>query len=415
VNGRTLQRLFVIWLGWAVLLLGFQVWAPSRIQPARPDRALAWTAAETATADKPGQPYLKRQPLKAQAAWDSEYYLSIALGGYDDPAMRALGPNSELGAPQLGLLRDHTGWTSVNYAFFPAYPFAMRLLSWPLRLAGAEPVFAASLAGVAISLAGTLAAILALHDLAGGREHGDRAAVYLLLWPAAAFLAQVYTEGLFLGLSFWSLALARRGRWAWASALAVVATLTRATGALLVLPLAWSWIAAGGFDRLRRRQARAVADAALIAAPAIAYLGWRLLFGARFNFVEEHFFGRGLLWLGPSVEDWKGALTAFAAGPAIGRAYYLIEFLGLGAGILTAVLLLEDAPALALYGLAIIALAMTSGAAQGMHRYVLSSPALFLVPARWGANPAFDRLWSLAGALGLAVLAIAFSVGFWAG
>ena len=62
-----------------------------------------------------------------------------------------------------------------------------------------------------------------------------------------------------------------------------------------------------------------------------------------------------------------------------------------------------------------MALAMTSGAALGMQRFVLAVPALFLVAARFGRAIAFDRLWSLAGAIGLAVFTIAFSAGFWAG
>jgi hypothetical protein len=78
------------------------------------------------------------------------------------------------------------------------------------------------------------------------------------------------------------------------------------------------------------------------------------------------------------------------------------------------VLLLRDRP-LALYGLAILAVAATSGAELGFPRYVLAVPALFLVPARWGGSPVFDRLWSLACTLGLAVWTLAFAAGFWDG
>jgi hypothetical protein len=70
---------------------------------------------------------------------------------------------------------------------------------------------------------------------------------------------------------------------------------------------------------------------------------------------------------------------------------------------------------LALYGLAVLALALTSGAVLGFPRYVLAVPALFLIPARWGRSAVFDRVWSLANILLLAVFALAFSQGFWAG
>ena len=62
-----------------------------------------------------------------------------------------------------------------------------------------------------------------------------------------------------------------------------------------------------------------------------------------------------------------------------------------------------------------VVVALTSGSAQGMQRYVLSVPALFLVPARWGRSVVFDRLWSLGNILIMAVFAIAFSFDFWAG
>jgi hypothetical protein len=58
--------------------------------------------------------------------------------------------------------------------------------------------------------------MIAIADLAeGGLAEGEgrRAAFYLLIWPGSVFLAQVYSEGLFLGLSFGALALMRRRSW----------------------------------------------------------------------------------------------------------------------------------------------------------------------------------------------------------
>jgi hypothetical protein len=60
-----------------------------------------------------------------------------------------------------------------------------------------------------------------------------------------------------------------------------------------------------------------------------------------------------------------------------------------------------------------IIFALTSGAAQGMVRYVLVTPPLFWVLARWGRQPAFDRLWSLASILLLALEAMLFTFDFW--
>lgn len=64
-------------------------------------------------------------------------------------------------------------------------------------------------------------------------------------FPSGFFLAQVYTEGLFVGLAFSSLALLRKERFGWAALLAVLATFTRAAGVLLVVPLLLSWLRKG--------------------------------------------------------------------------------------------------------------------------------------------------------------------------
>lgn len=413
--------LVLLWLGWAVLMLGYQAVAPGRFTPEHPDRSTPWTADETQVDSHKGRPDVLDPILNTHVAWDSEFYISIALRGYDDPRMRSLAPGSELGAATLGPHGVHPGWTSVNYAFFPAYPLAMRAVAWPLRALGLSPVATVTLAGVLISLAGTLGAMLAIADLAAasdgaGAGEGLRAAAYLLVWPASFFMAEVYTEGMFLGLSFGALALARRERWLMAGALAALATFTRSTGVILLAPLGWMWLAAGGLSRLRARPiSRELATLVAIGAPAAAYLVWRAVFGARFDLVETHFFGRGVLWLSLTWSSWREALDLLASGEPQARAYYLVEVWGIAAGGAASLLLLRRDPALALYGLAILGVAFTSGAAQGMHRYVLSLPALFLVPARLGRQPVFDRLWTFGNTLALAVFALAFSYDFWAG
>jgi hypothetical protein len=102
-------------------------------------------------------------------------------------------------------------------------------------------------------------------------------------------------------------------------------------------------------------------------------------------------------------------------GAHAARAAVALEILAVVAAIAGSVLLWPRDKPLTLYGLALLAVAATSGAAVGMQRYVVALPALFLAPARLGREPAIDRLWTLWCCLGLAVLALAFSFGFWAG
>ena len=46
---------------------------------------------------------------------------------------------------------------------------------------------------------------------------------------------------------------------------------------------------------------------------------------------------------------------------------------------------------------------------------MLSLPALFLVAARFGRQPVFDRLWIVGNTLAMGVFALAFSYDYWAG
>ncbi len=398
-------------------MVGYQLFAPARLAPQRPDYATAWTADETRPGAHADQPYLHGRLLNEHAAWDSEYYLSIALNGYDDPQMQAVARDADPGDPKPGLKRDHPDWVSLNDAFFPAYPAAIHVAAWPLLLFGLEPLAAATLAGVAISLAGAAAAMLALDELADGdAADGPRAAFYLLVMPASFFFAQVYTEGLFVGLSFSALVCMRSRRLAWAAALAVVATWTRATGAVLILPLAWAWLAGGGARRLvHGPRWRAALGLMLVASPALAYLAWRAVLGQGFAVVEAHYFGREAFALGASWRSWVDAAALLWSGPPPARAYYLVEFAGLGFGLAASLALWRRDRALAVYGLALIGVALTSGTALGIHRYILGVPAIYLVPARWGRNVVFDRLWTLGNILVMGVFALAFSVDFWAG
>ena len=346
----------------------------------------------------------------------SEFYISIALHGYEDPAMRAASPGSTPDAEVAAPKGSHPTWVSLNHAFFPGYPFAMALVARPLAALGFDPVGAATLAGVIVSLIAALFAMIAIADLARGDSEPDedaggnalRAAFYLAIWPAAVFLAQVYSESLFLAFSFGALALLRRDRWGWAALLAVGAVFTRATGVLLVIPFGLAWLSGG--------ERRTLPRAALAAAPLIAYLAWRLVFGADFDFVETRYFGRWPLAIGRSVDAWSDFAQTLSAGDPQARAYDLVEMAGIVASLVTAALLWRRDKALTLYGLATFAVVATSGAALGMHRYALAMPSLFMAPAYLAArHPVFDRAWTLACCLGLAALTLAFSFGFWAG
>ncbi len=401
------RNLILLWLAWAILIIGFQAVIDWRMAPKIPDNVLMWTANETTRTSQRDKPYLIERYLNHQVSWDSEFYLSIATVGYDDPAVRLVAARPPS--------RD-TRVFSMNYAFFPVYPAAIRAVALPLRLLDLSAIARSTLAGVIVSLLGTLGAMLALYDLAReelGEEGGQRAAFYLLVFPSGFFLAQVYTEGLFVGLAFGSLALIRRRRWVWAALLAALATGTRAVGGLLIIPLALAWLEEYQEDNHFSR--RVITHGLLALAPLAAYGLWSLALGEPFHFVEEHHFGRGLLKFSESINAWSAALQRAAELPET-AVYYTLEIGATLLAVIACLALLRRYPGLALFGLGSLFITVTSGwAAQGMIRYALAIPALFLWLARLGRHPVFDRAWTTGSVLLLGMEAALFTFDMWVG
>ena len=118
--------------------------------------------------------------MNNQVAWDSEYYLAIAVGGYDDPRAPHLTPRgvstsvSDHVVTQSG--SSFSDSISLSYAFFPFYPMMIRLFAFPLKIFGMNEIATATLAGVIVSALGTLLGMLALFDLTRDSlgEEGDR-------------------------------------------------------------------------------------------------------------------------------------------------------------------------------------------------------------------------------------------------
>lgn len=423
-----------LWLAWATLLIGFQAFAAQRLQPLRPDRALFWTASETTEGSQDDKPYLVEPFLNNHVAWDSEFYLSIAIVGYQDPNVRSV----QLSAAQaieirpgisVPLVSDVGEALSLNFAFLPFYPVMMRLFSVPLSLFGLNEIATATAAGLLVSLLGTLGAMLALYELTEdtlGSAGGLRTAFYLVTFPTGMFLAQVYTEGLFVGLAFGALAMIKRERWLVAMVLAVLATWTRAVGVALLIPMVLPWLRSGDWMDLdlewrelyfKGLPWRALGKGLLHISPLIAFVLWRFSFyGVAFGVVEELSFGRGAFQFGTSFFGWLNAfqeMVDWSNGQL--STYYAIEFSAIALGIGACLATRKQFPGLSWYGLTAILLALTSGPPQGMHRYILAAPSVFIFLSQCGQRPWFDRAWSMLSVLLMGLLALLFTYNFWVG
>lgn len=410
----TIGKIVGLWLAWLLIILGYQAAVTARYQVQRPDQVLPWTASLTHEQSLAARPYLAESGMLPQVAWDSEFYLSIALRGYDDPLVRAIPPDAQAQPPFDRPL-------SLNYAFFPVYPVLMRLIALPLSSLGLDAVTTATVAGVLISALGTLLGMIALYDLVYpqlGQETGWRSIFYLISFPTGFFLAQVYTEGLFIALSFGCLALVQRKQWLAAGSLAAIATLTRAVGVVLLVPLLLTW-----FKDWRSKQGSwrhlSLLDLLPLAAvllPLITHLIWRFsFFGQAFRVVEDRFFHCRLLDLPAAASAWSNAFAALFADNPAAIVHYGIEFAAILLGLTTCLLTLKRYPGLSIYGLAIIAVSTTCGTTWSISRYLLTVPSIFIVLGHLGRSPLFDRIWSLTSILLLAMLTALFSFDFWAG
>jgi len=168
--------------------------------------------------------------------FDTLWYTHIALNGYDRPEATV---------------------------FFPLYPLLIRLAS---AVTGNPLAAAVSLTTLATFL--LFWGFLRLSDLDRPAEEGRRAILAYAVWPASFVFFAAYPESLAAALTVWSVYWARRGRWPAAGGLALLASLTKATGFAVLLPLAV----------LARRAGRRawIVVGALVAGPAVGWLTLRV-------------------------------------------------------------------------------------------------------------------------------------------
>jgi len=407
---KTAYNITLFWLAWVVIILSFQWIVTTRLEIQHPDLAVSWTKSQTRPSSNEGKIYLLEPFMNRQVAWDSEYYVGIAVGGYDDP---------EAGT----VINSDTGNEVIkNYSFFPFYPYVIRIFALPFRILGLNPLAAASLAGVIVSALGTLAGLLALWDMTRPyfeEEDACRAVFYALIFPTAFFFAMVYTEGLFIGLAFGALALSKRGHWVWASILGLLAVWTRAHGAALALSLLLFWLMQIKWREPLKPQMtwKWFLRGALAFLPLVGYYLWRFsALGMGWAELQEFHFGRGLMSIDSSIEAWKQAFDyARYTGGGHAQIYFVIEVGSILLTFIASLWLIRRDPAVALFSMAIVLLSVFSGSAGSMARYMLIAPALYIFLAQLGKNRTFDRAWTVFSILLLGMEASLFAVDMWVG
>lgn len=400
----TLRNITLIWLAWSIIIIGFMHYIGLRFKPDRPDNALVWTANETTRRSNIAKPYLLDPFLNSQVAWDSEFYLSIATVGYEDP--------------DVSMVESRDGTSpesySKSYAFFPFYPYLMKLVRLPFTLF-LNPIAASTMAGIIVSLLGTLAAVLAIYDIAReelGEDGASRTIFLMLIFPSAFFFSTIYTEGLFVGLAFSSLALMRRKQLIAAAILAALATWTRSIGGALMLPLlisCWLQYREAGNKQILLR------SSIVSFLPVLAYAIWRFTNGTQFDFVQDNWFGNKLFQFDVTVDAWRQILERAQNYPET-RFFLVMTVFFIVLALLSCCINFRRYPLLAIFGLIALLIPLTSGwtGTQSSFRYVLAVPTLWIMLGQWSRNIIFERSWTLFSILLLAINAYLFSFDFWA-
>jgi Mannosyltransferase (PIG-V) len=358
--------------GWRPsLLFGLWIWLGG----------LAACAAVTAVAWLPFE-HIRDAPRNLSEAiqtwhrWDTTWYVIIAQLGYRfDPR---------------------------SAAFFPLYPLLVR---------AADPVVPgdAFLAALAVSALAGYAALVMVHrlvsDLLGGAV-GRRTTFYLLAFPTGFFLLAAYNESLFIALAVGSMYAMRRQRWWLAGLLAGLASATRVAGVLLVIVFAYEYLRQRGFALGRVRPA--ALWIALAPAGLVGYAGycWAV-------FDDPLFFQKQqAVWFRDGfTAPWTPMIQAarlIADDPvllsptAIRNLINLLTTVGvlvlLGLALSGRWRLGPASGYLVLFAGLDIMLPLLSGVnsdypLSGMWRFALECLPVFMVLARMGRSPTFDRLF----------------------
>ena len=225
-----------------------------------------------------GDPFDIGQIFAIWNRWDAPHYLDLATWGY-----MAVDPG-------VTPTYSQTGDMDLMIVFYPLFPGAIAAVLW---------VIPDLVAPIAVSTVASVFAVILLYRVVAhelGPEVGQRAAVFLLIFPTAYFLHIGYTESLFLALVLGSFLAAASGRWWVAGLLGGLSALTRVNGLVLILSLvtdAWTaW-------RTSRRLEPAWGWISLVAVGFGGYLLLNLaVYGDPFAFIRiqnEHW-SKSLAW-----------------------------------------------------------------------------------------------------------------------
>jgi Gpi18-like mannosyltransferase len=315
------------------------------------------------------------------ARWDSFWYLGIAQDGYS---------------------LDYNPWGLYNIVFFPLYPLLIKIVSF----------FTAgnfALVGWLISILFLFLALVYLFKITK-KFHPEIDSylpiIFLLIFPTAFFLNAVYTESLFLFLSLACFYYGLKKRFVWSGIFGLLASLTRVSGILLFIPIAWEYLKTNDFK--------------LKSVLNVKFLPLFFIPLGTFCFFLYHYFKFGNFLLFFEIQkNWGRTFSIekghfdFFSNPAIVN-FSLDVFFVIFSLTITFFVFKKLRTSYGLYMLATIIVPLGTGTFMSVGRYILILFPTYILLASI-KNQYLKQVWALISILFLALYIILFVNNYWAG
>ncbi|HEY8685725.1 MAG TPA: mannosyltransferase family protein [Chloroflexota bacterium] len=330
--------------------------------------------------------------------WDTQWYTDIARRGYDWSKSVGTSPT----------------------AFFPLYPLLIRL---------GVILTHRSYLGVALAISnlcflGALSFLWRLTAWEFDREVAGRTILYIAVFPTALFFFAGYSESLFLLLSVASFYYLRRRDWLLAGLLGALASATRVTGILLLVPFLYEYARYSNFS-WRKVDARGLIGLALVPMGLVAFMVYlRATVGDAFAFGHYQAAWQKVftlrLWAG-TVESIRQILIV-QPWASFFEVHNVINLTALVLFLASTLLVARRLPAAyALYLAAFWCVTLTSPAiANGypvplisMSRYVVTLFPVFMVWGLVGSRGHWHDVYLILATAFLAVFTVQFLIGGW--
>jgi Gpi18-like mannosyltransferase len=318
--------------------------------------------------------------------WDAGWYFDVAAHGY-----------------------KFTPGQLSNTAFYPLYPLLVRAAHLFSHSTSDASWFSAAIVVSNISLAIALCYMHLLVRIDYDQNAARRAVLYFLVFPTTLFFSAVYTESLFLGFAVAAFYYARKGQWVVASLAGGAATLARAPGLLLFVPLMFEYVAQRQFD-WRRVRLNVLALATIPLAFIVYSCYLRLTFGNSMAIRDaQSAWGRILTPQWVSLWNFfSGPLAVHSGAHSIIDLTFTVVFLLLTVGVI-----LRMRTSYALYSISVLLFITAWGTFVSVPRYVLASFPAFILLASWGRNQLVHSMLTICCSALAALFMILFALWTW--